>query len=96
VGGAVKEDRKSKIMQLQAEISLKKNSEKVNSVLDVLVDEGLGEGRLAARTERQAPQVDGCTLVSGSIARPGEFVSVRITGSDVYDLHAVPAMETSS
>jgi len=96
VEGDVKEDRKSKIMQLQAEISHKKNSERVHSVLDVLIDEGLGDGRLAARTERQAPQVDGCTVVSGSGARPGELIRVKITGSDTYDLHAVPVTETSA
>lgn len=93
---AVKEDRKSKIMRLQAEISLKRNKEVVGSIAEVLVDERLDDGRLEARSERQAPQIDGCTFVSGSSAGPGEFLRVRIASSDTYDLHAVPVTESTT
>lgn len=90
---AAKEDRRSEIMQLQSEISLKKNKAMVGSVAEVLVDVKRDDGLLQARTERQAPQVDGLTLVSGSGAARGEFLTVLLTGADVYDLHATPFRE---
>ena len=44
-----------------------------------------------ARLARQAPEVDGLTLVRGVAddAKPGGVVRVRITGGDEYDLEAV-------
>jgi ribosomal protein S12 methylthiotransferase len=96
VDEAVKEDRRSRIMELQAGISLRKNMEAVASRLKVHADERLDDGRLVARTERQAPQVDGCTIVSGSDAAPGKYAVVRITSADTYDLHAVSVTESAS
>ena len=68
----------------------------VASVVEALVDEDLGDGRLRTRTERQAPQIDGCTFVSNAGAAPGEFLTVEIVNSDTYDLHAVPVTENAT
>jgi ribosomal protein S12 methylthiotransferase len=42
------------------------------------------------RTEAQAPEIDGCVLINdapeGCRPEPGDFVNVRITGAQEYDL----------
>jgi ribosomal protein S12 methylthiotransferase len=90
---AVGRARRSEIMELQAEISLKKNRAAIGRSVNVLADEVRKDGLLAARTERQAPEVDGITLVSEAKAEPGRFLSVRITDAGPYDLAAVALTE---
>jgi ribosomal protein S12 methylthiotransferase len=86
-------ERRSEIMELQAEISLKKNRAEIGRTVSVLADELRKDGLLVARTERQAPEVDGVTLVSDAAAVPGQFLQVRITDAGAYDLAAVAQAE---
>jgi ribosomal protein S12 methylthiotransferase len=88
VEGAVALERRSEIMELQAGISLKKNKAAIGRLVEVMIDGVRADGLLAGRTQRQAPEVDGVTLVSGREADPGEFVRARITGAEPYDLVA--------
>ncbi len=91
VDDAVTANRRSEIMEAQAKISLKKNRAVIGSAAEVLVDEISGDGGLPSRTRRQAPGVDGITLVSGAAAGPGELLTVSILDADEYDLYAAPA-----
>ena len=83
----VKRERRSALMELQAEISLRKNRGLVGRELEVLV-EGEAQGRatrMRGRTSGQAPEIDGMVLLKGE-AHPGEFVRARIDKVLSYDL----------
>jgi len=83
------------LMSLQAEIAAAKNREKVGSRAELLLDEPGGRSNLwIGHTETQAPDVDGVTHVRGGGLRAGEFLEVRITGADGYDLLAEPLRES--
>lgn len=93
----VKEARYNTLMELQQNISLKKNQALVGKTLDILV-EGHGtpedengktlEGALSlGRSYRDAPEIDGYVIVEGELP-VGEIVPVRVTGATTYDLIA--------
>jgi ribosomal protein S12 methylthiotransferase len=90
VAERVKRERRSALMEAQAEISLNKNRELVGREIEVLV-EGSTSGRatrLRGRTPAQAPEIDGMVILKGD-AQPGDFVSARVERALSYDLHAV-------
>jgi len=79
-------ERLARLMQLQEEISTQKLAEKVGQTMQVLVDEVDEEGAIA-RSAADAPEIDGLVYIdSGQTLKTGEFVTVRITDSDVHDL----------
>jgi ribosomal protein S12 methylthiotransferase len=80
----VKQERWERLMALQQGISLEKNQALVGRTLEVLI-EGQGDGLSVGRTYRDAPEIDGLTIVEGEIP-PGQLVPVRITGALAYDL----------
>jgi len=88
----VKEERRARLLQHQARISLRKNQGFVGKTLEVLVDE-LPEPALAVgRTYRDSPGIDGVVYVeTDGTVRVGERVRVRITRADTHDLHGVLA-----
>ena len=90
----VKRERRSALMEAQAEISLKKNRGLVGREVEVLVEGPLpGRAtRLRGRTSGQAPDIDGSVFLKGE-AEPGEFVRARIEKALSYDLHAQIAEE---
>lgn len=83
----VKQDRWERLMALQQGISLEKNQALVGKTLEVLV-EGTGDGLSMGRTYRDAPEIDGLTIVEGEHA-PGVMIPVRITDAMAYDLSGV-------
>jgi ribosomal protein S12 methylthiotransferase len=86
---ALKQERLARFMEVQADISAQKLEDKVGSVQRCLVD--LLDGELAiARSMADAPEIDGVVQIQdGRDAglQPGEFVDVRIMGSDEHDLY---------
>jgi ribosomal protein S12 methylthiotransferase len=74
-------------MTLQQGISLEKNQAFVGRTLDVLI-EGQGDGLSLGRSYRDAPEIDGLTIIEGEIPA-GELVPVRITGALAYDLTGI-------
>ncbi|HNY30118.1 MAG TPA: 30S ribosomal protein S12 methylthiotransferase RimO [Fibrobacteria bacterium] len=85
------QDRLSRLMARQSEISLELNEAKVGRTLRVLVDE-VAEGRshrFDARTEHDAPEVDNSVQILDGDAEPGTFVQVKVVGATEYDLEAV-------
>jgi ribosomal protein S12 methylthiotransferase len=84
----VKEERRARFMALQERISAERLKTKVGQALTVLVDEAGKDGTLA-RSSADAPEIDGVVHIASSRrARAGEFVRVRVTGSDAHDLYA--------
>jgi ribosomal protein S12 methylthiotransferase len=83
-----KETRAQEIMEVQQEISLEKNQEKVGQVLKVLIDKKEA-GRYLGRTEFDSVEVDNEVVVNTSKKLPiGEYVQVKITKAFDYDLEA--------
>lgn len=98
IPAATKQKRLDKLMSLQSEISLEFNKSRVGSVEKVIVDD-FSDGVYVCRSEFESPEVDGEILVKYDSAlmqnvEPyslvGEFMMVRITGADEYDLIAEP------
>ncbi|KAF5041230.1 Ribosomal protein S12 methylthiotransferase RimO [anaerobic digester metagenome] len=87
----VKEERRDRIMTLQAEISEELLSEFEGAELEVLVDRPHEEwpGLYEGRAWFQAPEVDGITYVSGENVRPGRMVRAVIEETKTYDLVAL-------
>lgn len=84
-----KERRAQEIMDVQQEISLEKNLEKVDKVFKVLVDKKEA-GRYLGRTEFDSVEVDNEVIIASSRALTiGDFVNVRITKAYDYDLEGV-------
>ena len=96
VSPATKTRRLNRLMELQRGISLAYNLSRVGTEEKVLVDDYV-DGILVCRSEFESPEVDGEILVKYSPAafdgiEPnsliGEFLKVRITSADEYDLSA--------
>lgn len=98
VEDAVKKRRGELIMEQQYVIFERKNRARVGSDFEVLVD-GFDEesGLYMGRTYMDAPEIDSAIFFPSKIElEPGRFVTVRITGTDGYDLTGelvMPAME---
>lgn len=81
-----KESRAQEIMEVQQEISLEKNQEKVGMILKVLIDKK-ESGRYLGRTEFDSVEVDNEVVInSGKKLTIGTFVNVKITKAYDYDL----------
>jgi ribosomal protein S12 methylthiotransferase len=86
---AEKIERKDKIMELQKEISLKKNSEIKGKKLKVLVEAVEGDFYIG-RSYRDAPEVDGEVLIplKSKKLKIGEFYLSEVYDYNEYDLFA--------
>jgi ribosomal protein S12 methylthiotransferase len=81
-----KEQRAREIMDVQQEISYKKNEEKIGRTFKVMVDKREA-GRYLGRTEFDSVEVDNEVIIhSKTVLHPGDFVNVKITGAFDYDL----------
>jgi ribosomal protein S12 methylthiotransferase len=89
---AVREERRARFMQVQAEISARRLQRKVGTVQRAIIDEVAG-GRAVGRTAADAPEIDGVVHIRTGRRRVavGDFVDVRITAADEHDLQGVPA-----
>ena len=98
ISARVKQERLDELMTLQSEISLSFNQSRVGTLEKVIVDDFI-DGVFVCRSEFESPEVDGEILVKpdseviGDIdpySLVGEFMTVRVTGADEYDLIAEP------
>ncbi|HOA39286.1 MAG TPA: 30S ribosomal protein S12 methylthiotransferase RimO, partial [Flavihumibacter sp.] len=86
IPAAEKEARAQEIMEVQQEISLEKNQEKVGKVFKVIVDKKEA-GRYLGRTEFDSVEVDNEVVINTNKKLAiGTFVNVRITKAFDYDL----------
>ena len=82
----VKQRRLDELMTLQQGISLEENTARVGEICEVLC-EGAEEGMYVGRSIREAPESDGVIRFTASReVAPGEYLQVKITGADAYDL----------
>jgi ribosomal protein S12 methylthiotransferase len=84
----VKDERAEELMELQQQISLDINSQKVGNTYKVLFDRIEG-GYFVGRTEFDSPEVDNEVLVDvkNNYARIGDFANVKITSAEEFDLY---------
>lgn len=87
VPAKVKTKRANAIMEVQSEISLELNEEKVGKTFKVLVDRVEGDCYIG-RTEFDSPEVDNEVVINKSegYLRIGDFVNVEIESAEHYDL----------
>ncbi|MCR4303160.1 MAG: 30S ribosomal protein S12 methylthiotransferase RimO [Gallionella sp.] len=84
----VQQERLAQLMLLQEEISAARLKRKIGKTITVLVDEVDEEGAIA-RSSADAPEIDGLVYIEdGQRLSVGDFVEVKITGSDEHDLWA--------
>lgn len=81
----VKQERQEIIMNLQQEISLRKNIEKIGKIHKVLIDRKEDNG-FVGRTQYDAYEVDNEVFILSKKLKVGEFYDVKITDADAYDL----------
>jgi len=84
----LKQERKQRILALQAGISKEILQKYIGQTVPVLV-EGLSKETdllLEGRSMYQAPDIDGCVYINDGFANPGDIVQVRITEAQIYDL----------
>ena len=88
VSEETKQERVEAIMQLQSEIALKKNQERVGKKMRVLIDRFEGDFYIA-RSQYDSPEVDQEVLIDADRdAIIGEFYDVEITDAEEFDLFA--------
>ena len=94
VAEEVKQERASRLMQVQEKISLELNEAKVGNVYKVLVDKKEGE-YFYARSEFDSPEVDNEVLIDAKkhFLRVGDFAMVKVIEATEFDLYAEPVTE---
>ena len=84
-----KQERADEIMEIQQQISAEINRNKIGKQFKVIVDRPEGEFYIG-RTEYDSPEVDGEVMITSERElKKGEFVTVKITGSEDYDLFGI-------
>jgi ribosomal protein S12 methylthiotransferase len=84
----VKEQRLSRLMRVQQNISAEIEASKVGQTLRVIIDRKEG-GYYVGRTEYCSPEVDPEVLIPANEQLViGQFYDARITGSEEFDLYA--------
>jgi len=82
---SVKQERQEIIMNIQQEISLRKNQNRVGQTYSVLIDRQEDDG-FVGRTQYDTYEVDNEVFIKSKNLQVGNFYSVKITDADVYDL----------
>jgi ribosomal protein S12 methylthiotransferase len=82
----VKEERRARLMERQADISADRLEARIGQTMTVLIDEISEEGAIG-RSYADAPEIDGVVVIEDvTDLVVGEFVSVKITDSGEHDL----------
>ena len=84
----VKNARRDELMELQQEIAFEKAREMIGRELYVMIEGKVAdEDTYVARTYRDAPNVDGYLFLNTTAnLMTGDFVKVRVTDANEYDL----------
>jgi tRNA A37 methylthiotransferase MiaB len=84
------ERRRDRVLRAQAAVAARTIRALIGAEAEALLERPLAGGRWLARTQRQAPEVDGVTRVAHvpRTACAGDFVTVRYTGRRGIDLRA--------
>jgi len=84
----VKLARRDRLMQIQQEVAFAWAASQVGSQRDVIIDCPDPEvpNHFLARSTADAPDIDALVRVKAKNLKPGDFVKVKITAADGYDL----------
>lgn len=86
----IKQERLDRLMRRQAEISLARNRARLGETVKTLILGKNQDGVYEGRSEREAPETDGVLLIdTDKELQRGQFVSVRLTEADYYDIRGV-------
>lgn len=95
VAPKVMRKRLEKAMLLQQKISYNNHQNYIGKTLQVLIDEcdSKQKNTFVGRSYMDAPDIDGTVFVkTEKILKPGDFITVKVTQANEYDLTAVPAV----
>jgi ribosomal protein S12 methylthiotransferase len=81
----VKRARWERVMETQARVAARLAAAQIGRDVAVLLEEQTAPGVFDGRTAAQAPEIDGTIAVEGD-GTPGEIVTARVVGAEVYDL----------
>lgn len=88
VAAEEKENRKTRLMELQKEISLSKNQALLGTEQNIIID-GIEGNYFIGRSERDAPEVDGEVLIENKYdLKIGDIYRAEIFDCNEYDLFA--------
>jgi ribosomal protein S12 methylthiotransferase len=84
----LKHARRDHLMRTQQEVAFAWNRAQIGRELDAIIDAPDPEvpNHWQARGHADAPEIDGLVRVKAKNLRPGDFVRVKITAADGYDL----------
>ena len=90
VPAEIAEERRDRLMRIQRAVQREAAKVRIGKKTTAMLLRPASCGRWMARTEWQAPDVDGVTYISGCSpkAAPGDFVRVEVGGVRGYDLSA--------
>ena len=88
VSQELKNERKMRLMDLQAEISNEKNQAMVGKTLKVIIDDA-GSKYSVGRTEYDSPEVDNIVNIKDAL-NIGEFYDVKIESANEFELIGMP------
>ena len=85
----IKQERANAVMELQEEISMSINQEKVGKEYKVLIDR-MESGTFIGRTEHDSPEVDNEVLIPAkdNYLKVGYFYKAEIVSAEPFDLYA--------
>ena len=84
----LKNERKMRLMDLQAEISNEKNQQMIGQTLKVIIDDS-GEKHSVGRTEYDSPEVDNIVNINKSL-KVGDFYNIKINSANEFELIGTP------
>tara|TARA_B100001996_G_scaffold382996_1_gene376728 strand:- start:1935 stop:3221 length:1287 start_codon:yes stop_codon:yes gene_type:complete len=84
----MKNERKMRLMDLQAEISNEKNQTMIGEILKVIIDD-VGEKHSVGRTEYDSPEVDNIVNIDKALT-VGQFYNVKIESANEFELIGTP------
>ena len=87
VSTVTKKKRAQQLMDVQQEISRRKNENKIGNTYRVLIDRKEGD-YFIGRTESDSPEIDNEVLINATdtYLRVGDFADIKITGAEEFDL----------
>lgn len=90
----VMDERFDELMSIQQEIAFEKARERVDDVVEVMIEGEIPEEEVyIGRTRIDAPNIDGCVFLPMTEKfMTGDICRARVTGARDYDLLAVPAL----
>ena len=86
----VKKERRKKLMEIQQNVSRELNEKMIGKQIDCIVEAIASDGIIAARTYKDAPEVDGLIYIeTDKDITPGDIINVKVTEAVEYDLKGV-------